>query len=57
MSERLGSPPDYAQRVTGIEVVPIKPKRPRLTRRDHWRLFKRDLRLAWEHLRAFVRGK
>lgn len=26
------------------EFIEPKPKRPRLTRRDHWRLFKRDLR-------------
>jgi len=33
----------------------IKPKRPRLTRRDHWRLFRRDVRLAIGHLWAMLR--
>jgi hypothetical protein len=34
----------------------VKPKRPRLSRRDHWRLFRRDVRLALEHLWAWIAG-
>lgn len=37
--------------------VRLKPKRQPLTRRDHWRLFKRDLRLAWWHLKSILGGK
>ena len=34
--------------------IPSYPKRPRLTRADHWRLFRRDVRLAWGHLWSCV---
>jgi len=42
---------------TSVDYVVTKPKRPRLTRGDHWRLFWRDLRLAWWHLLVVMRGR
>jgi hypothetical protein len=35
--------------------IAAKPKRPRLTRADHWRLFRRDVRLALAHLWSCIK--
>jgi hypothetical protein len=48
------SNPGFLQGIVGRGVL-AKPKRPKLTRLDHWRLFRRDVRLAWQHLRKAAR--